>query len=265
MIYVQPPQAPPPPPRLFVLGIGTDQLDDPQLPPVRFAGEDARELAGFLGGHLVSTDATITKVQESHILAGNAASASSVSGALDRLNELVEKKEVNKGDVVAVLIEAHVLDLKDSMVIAAADARVGPPPRGIIPTRDLSDVLGHLTDYGCRVIVFLDGVHKVDESLAGRIKPLVRELYQKRGVITFVASKEGPSDVDVPSGHRIFALGLLRVFQGAGAGGNRGDAYTLDQFKTALHDAVLNLSERRQEASGYIPLQVPEQTWFAKP
>ena len=96
-------------------------------------------------------------------------------------------------------------------------------------------------------------------------KPMVRELYQKRGVITFVASREEPSDVDVPSGHRTFALGLMRVFQGAGAGGKRSDPYTLDQFKTSLRDEVLNLSERRQEAFGYIPLHVPEQTWFARP
>ncbi len=125
-----------------------------------------------------------------------------------------------------------------------------------------------MTDYGCRVILFLDGVHKLDEPLTSEIKPFVRELQQKRRVITFVASKEGPSDVDVTNEHGLFALGLLQVFQGADLAGARKDRtapYTLDQFKTALRDAVLNLSGRQQEASCYIPLELPEQTWFAKP
>ena len=123
----------------------------------------------------------------------------------------------------------------------------------------MCDLLGQLTDYGCRVIVFLDGVHNVGEPLVSEIKPLVRELYQKRRVITFVASKEGPSDVDVPNEHGLFALGLLQVFQGTSPGGpdgNRSNGYTLDQFKTALRDAVQNLSGRQQDASCYIPLEL---------
>ncbi len=175
---------------------------------------------------------------------------------------------MNKGDVVGIVIAAHVLELKDSTVIAAADSQIGQPPRSVIATQDLCELLGQLTDYGCRVIVFLDGVHNVGEPLFSEIKPLVRELYQKRRVITFVASKEGPSDVDVPNEHGLFALGLLQVFQGAspsGSEGNRSNAYTLDQFKTSLRDAVQNLSGRQQDASCYIPLELPERTLFAKP
>ena len=264
-IYVQPPEPPPPPPRLFILAIGTDQFEDQQLPPVPFAVEDAQDLAGFLAGHLVSTDSARIQQHEDRLLTGTRASARSITEALDWLNDLVRKQRVNKGDVVAVVIASHVLDLKGSMALATADSRVGPAPGGVIPTRDLCDVLGHLTDYGCRAIVFLDGIHKVEVPLAVRIKPMVRELYQKRGVITFVASKEGPSNIDSNAGHGTFALGLLRVFQGAGGGGNREDAYSLDQFRTALRDAVLNLSEWQQEAACYIPLRVPEQTSFARP
>jgi hypothetical protein len=100
------------------------------------------------------------------------------------------------------------------------------------------------------------------------IKPFVRELQRKRRVITFVASKEGPSDVDHVQRHGLFALGLLQVFQQAGLGdarNNRAAPYTLDQFKTALRTAVLNLSERRQEAFCYIPLEVPERSLLAQP
>ncbi len=153
-------------------------------------------------------------------------------------------------------------------MIAAADSRIGDPPRSMVPTRGLCDILGQLTDYGCRVVVFLDGVHNLGEPLNSDIKSLVRELYQKRRVITFVASKEGPSAVDVPNEHGLFALGLLQVFQGMNSsqpGSNRRDAYSLSQFKTSLRDTVQNLSGREQDSSCYIPLEVPEQTLFAKP
>src|SRR5262249_26588530 len=79
---------------------------------------------------------------------------------------------------------------------------------------------------------------------------------------------EGPSGVDHSQGHGLFALGLLQVFQQAGLGGdryNRAAPYTLDQFKTALRAAVLNLSERRQEAFCFIPLEVPERSLLAQP
>ena len=265
MVYVQPPQPIATTPQLHVLSIGTDKLADQHLPPVPFADKDASEVAQFLGDHLVSTDAARMKVETRQVLTHAEASSTSIIAALDRLDDLLKKKRVNKGDVVAIAIAAHVLVQQDSTIIAASDSQLGQPSRSVIPAQDLCDLLGQLTDYGCRVIVFLDGVHKVDESVVSEIKPLVRELYLKRRVITFVASKEGPSDVNVPNGHGLFALGVLRVFQGANPNGNRADAYTLDQFKTSLRDTVENLSGRQQDAFCYIPLEVPEQTWFARP
>jgi hypothetical protein len=74
--------------------------------------------------------------------------------------------------------------------------------------------------------------------------------------------------VDRTQRHGIFALGVLRVFQGADVAGARKDraaAYTLDQFRTAVQNEVSNLSARRQQASCYIPTRVPERTLFARP
>ena len=265
MVYVQPPRPPVTIPRLHVLSIGTNQVADKQLPPVRFADKDAADLAQFLADHLTSTDGSRMKLEGRQVLTHADASSASIFAALDRLDGLLKKKMVNKGDVVAVVIAAHVLELQDSTIIAVSDSQFGQSPRSVVPARDLCELLGQLTDYGCRVVVFLDGVHKVDDSLVSEIKPLVRELYLKRRVITFVASKEGPSDVDVPNGHGLFALGVLRAFQGANPNGNRADAYTLDQFKTSLRDTVENLSGRQQDSSCYIPLEVPEQALFATP
>jgi WD40 repeat protein len=268
VVYAQPPQPAAARPRLFLLGIGTDQLGDAQLPPVKFADKDAGDVARFLTDHLISADATRPKLENSQVLAGTEASTGSITGALDRLHDLLVRKQFNKGDIVAIFLAAHVLELKDATVIATADSQISQAPRTVVPTQDICDLLGQITDYGCRVIVFVDGVHNVGDPLVSEIKPLVRDLYQKRRVITFVASKEGPSDVDVPNEHGIFSLGILQVFQGASPGGpngNRSNGYTLDQFKTALRDAVQNLSGRQQDASCYIPLELPEQTLFAKP
>jgi hypothetical protein len=191
-----------------------------------------------------------------------------MQAAFDRLHELIEKKEIRERDLVAVVIASHLLESQDGALIAAADTQTNGSIRPAVAGRDVAELLGQLTDYGCRVVLFLDGLHKLEDPLTSDIKPLVRELQRKRRVITFVASKEGPSGVDDTREHGLFALGILQVFQQAGlagAGNNRAAPYTLDQFKTVLRNAVLNLSERRQEAFCYIPLEVPEQSLFARP
>jgi hypothetical protein len=235
---------------------------------VRYAGNDAAELARFLAAHLVSTDGTKTAPEPAWILTGPKATARAIQDAVDRLHELVDKKQIHDGDVVTVVIASHLLESTDGALLATCDTRIKNPPRPVVSTRDIADVLGQLTDYGCRVVVFLDGVHKLDNPLSSEIKPFVRELQRRRRVITFVASKEGPSGFDVPNQHGLFALGLLRVFQGAdlaGARKNRAAVYTLDQFKTELRNTVLGLSERRQEAFGYLPLEIAPRTPFASP
>ena len=199
--------------------------------------------------------------QPPQILAGQKASVRSITEACDRLHDLVQNKQVREHDIVAVVIASHLLASTDGVVIAAADTVVSNPPRPAFAASDLGEVLGQLTDYGCRVVVFLDGVHKLEEPLKSEIKPFVRDLQRKRGVITFIASKEGPSGVDRTREHGLFALGVMQVFQGADLAGVRKDrsaAYTLDQFRTALQNEVSNLSARRQQASCYIPTQVPE-------
>jgi len=139
----------------------------------------------------------------------------------------------------------------------------------MVLARDISDLLGRLTDYGCRVMVFLDGVHELPENtFKSDIKSWVRELQRERRVITFVASKEGPSGVDSTKEHGLFALGILNAFQGAGAPAarkNRAAAITLEQFRKALHQGVQDLSGRMQEADAYIPIEVDPRTWFIQP
>jgi WD40 repeat protein len=263
----QPPPPPPVPPRLLLLAIGCESFPAP-LRAVKYAHRDAAELARFLSAHLVSADGAKTLAGPTDILAGTKVSVHSIQEAIDRLHERIGQKEIRQHDIVAVVLASHLLASKEGTLIVASDSQISEPPRPNVAARELADVLGQLTDYGCRVILFLDGVHPLEDPFTSEIKPLVRELQQKRGVITFVASKEGPSDVDSTAKHGLFALGLLRVFQGADLAGARKDRtapYTLDQFRTELRNTVLNLSERRQEAWCYIPPTLLPRTLFAKP
>jgi WD40 repeat protein len=263
-----PPPPPPPPPRLFVVSIGSDQFAHPQLSPVKYADKDAEGLAEFLADHLVSTDGAKTKVKNSVVLSGSTASAKSVREKFDHLDKFLKEKQFRQGDVVAVVIALHVLECNGGSVIATADAQAGNPPAPTVSTREISDLLGQLADYGCRVVLFLDGVHKVQEPLSSEIKPWVRELFLEKRVITFVASEDKPSGADDRAQHGYFALGILQAFQGAGPAGtpqNREAPYTLDQFDKAVRDTVSKLSARDQDASCHIPQEVPERTLFARP
>jgi hypothetical protein len=278
MVYVPPPNTPTAPvvaPRLVALSIGVDQALNPALlPAVQFADNDARSLAVFLSEHLVSPDGTNSvqdPKEERIVLTAAKASEQSINQALTRLGEWVRAKRLRKGDIVAVVISAQVLEFDKSCLLATSDFDPAkkPVPGPAISTREISERLGELSDYGCRVVLFLDGVHELpSDGFQSTIKPWVRDLQRERRVITFVASKEGPSNVDVVAGHGLFAQGVLNAFRGAGAVGalrNRAAPFTLDQFRKAIHQEVLNLGGRTQEAEGFIPLEVDPRTLFALP
>jgi hypothetical protein len=202
------------------------------------------------------------------VLAGEKASFRSITEACDRLHSLVRTKQVHEHDIVAVVIASHLVASPQGTVIAVSDTVAGSPPRPAVPASELCEVLGQLTAYGCRVVVFVDGVHKLDEPQQAESKSFVRDLQRKRGVITFIASKEGPSGVDGNKQHGRFALGILQAFDAAdlaGARKDRSSAYTLDQFRAVVVNEVLNLSGRRQQAGCYIPNHLSEATLFARP
>ncbi len=249
----QPVAAEPPPrpaPHLHTLAIGCDRFAG-GLPAVEFAARDASTLAEWLAGHLTSAEGTKTTVQRPEVLAGAKASVASIRGACDHLQKLVRNKQVHEHDIMVVVIASHLLSSKDGVVIAAADTVAGNALRPAFAAADLCELMGQLTDYGCRVVVFLDGVHQLDQPVQSEIKPFVRDLQQKRRVITFIASKEGPSGADRIKQNGFFTLGVTQVFAGADLAGARKDrsgAYTLDQFRTAVQNEVLNLSGSAQHA-----------------
>jgi hypothetical protein len=258
-------------PSLVVLAIGNDQAKKPErLPAVRFAGVDADELANFVTKHLISRDGTdtIKKAGDRIVMRGQAASVESINQALGGLEKRLEAGQLQKGDIVAVIVESHLLDNDNSTIVVGADT--DPDRKPVCPavrTKDLSDLLGRLTDYGCRVVLFLDCVHDIGEKgFTSDVKSLVRELQNERRVITFVASKEGPSEVDIREGHGFFALGVKHVFDEVVAAEKAQDEpYTLDEFASAMIQRVSNLSGRRQQAFCYLPRGIVPQSLFARP
>jgi WD40 repeat protein len=274
VVYNPPPDVKSPPvptPSLVVLAIGNDQAKKPErLPAVRFAGVDADELANFVTKHLISRDGTDTakKPGDRIVMRGQAASVESISQTLGRLEKRLEAGQLQKGDIVAVIVESHVLDNDNSTFVAGADT--DPERKPLYPavrTKDLSDLLGRFTDYGCRVVLFLDCVHDiVEKGFTSDVKSWVRELQNERRVITFVASKEGPSEVDIREGHGFFTLGVKQAFdEVVSAEKAQDEPYTLDEFASAMIQRVSNLSGRRQQAFCYLPRGIVPQSLFARP
>jgi len=277
LLYLPADPTPPPvaQPRIQIVSLGSEQARDPgKLPPIPFAERDAAELAEFLSQHLVSADgvrpagnATDNRV----VLTGEHATAQKFDEAIEQLDQLLRAGDLKSGDLVALVIASHVLEFEHTTIITTRDTDpdAQPLPEPAVSTRDISGLLGRLTDYGCRVVLFLDGVHELPaEGMQNSIKRWVRDLQKNRRVITFVASKEGPSEADQTAGHGLFALGVLRAFQGAAAsdvGQDRGGLYSLELFRRSVRRAVLDLSGRRQEADAYIPLEVDPRTPFAIP
>ena len=291
MVYVPPPQAPrrpvtapaevkpaspvpapslPAKPRVVVISIGNEKFQARELTPIRFAERDARGLADFLGKHLLTAGGPTPLADldvERLVLTGKQAESEPIQQVLGKLQEMPRNGRLHKGDVVVLVVNSHVLEWEGSAWIAAADSKGPVPPRPLISGRDLSERLGELADYGCRVVLFLDGVHALAEgSLKSDVKAWVRDLQRNRRVITFVASKEGPGGISAREQHGYFAQGLLSSFQGAGVAALRKNAtapYSLDLFQKAVRQEVLNLSNRRQEVGCYIPPAVSPASLFA--
>ncbi len=274
-LLYSPPKPPPPPPekpRLVVVSLGAEQFPSNALPPVRFAENDVKDLTSFLAQHLIPISASQSfgkQPNDQVVLTGKRASAESFVAYMDKLREEVEKKELHEKDVVVLVVESHVLKFEHVGLITTTDTAKDALPRPSISAAELSERLEELANYGCRTIVFLDGVHQLPEGgFKSDVKEWVRDLQLKRGVITFIASKEGPSDVDPRSQHGIFAEAILKAFEASGATSartNRGSALTLDQFKNAVDAQVRALSNRQQFVGCYFPKGVSSRVYFAKP
>ena len=249
------------PPQLVVLAIGADRFPgrEPVLPSIPFAVEDGRDVASFLGAPQGLPRFQRVDVQS---ILGSDATDERILDALARLDDRRKKEELGRADSVFVLVESHLLSFGPEGKIAGM--------KGSIPASGITDTLGQLADYGCKVMLLVDAWHEGGpHSPAARrmLTEWARELY-RRNVITFVASSHGPSKRVTTRGHGAFAEGILSSMNVQGAirlAPNARRSLTLFDFQDRVERNVQALTGRRQHARCYIPDAVPSQSPLLDP
>ena len=195
-------------------------------------------------------------------LLGSEATSERVLAALTTLDDRRKRGELGQGDSVFVLIESHFLGFEESGgVLLVADAAGRLARSTLAPAERITETLGALADYGCKVMLLVDAVHEPrPHSQKGNraMNEWARQLYQ-RNVLTFVASIHGPGLRHLT--HGVFAESILKstnVQGNAPRGRHPGSAELFDQDTVARN--ILALSDRRQHARCYIPDTIPSQT-----
>ena len=261
-------------PRLVVLGIAEGQFKNraSALPPIPFAEEDARDVSAFLAAPLGTAR---FKQADVETLLGAAATAERIEQAFRNLDERRRKGELGQGDSVFVTIESHFVgfDRKSPGGLLAADSGIAPKPDHLVPADRITEVLGQLADYGCKVLLIVDGLHESRPEAAQSPRALsewARALYRKN-VIALVASVHGPSQRVNSKAHGALAQGVLdslnvqgrRRLMNPNAAGAAG--LTLFDFQDAVTQNVLGLTNRQQHARCYIPETIPSQSPILDP
>jgi WD40 repeat protein len=250
-------------PRLVVVSIGAGYFpNNPQIPSIDFAAQDAKDVGQFLAD---KQNHKFPKV-ERHILpdpaAGQPADSARLRALFDALKPGDGPDALGAGDTVILMLEAHVLNLDEGDYLVPTDAGSGMPPSESISAAKVGERLGTLAEAGCRVLVLLDGVHEAKSPPSGwtsRASEWARDLYRKN-VIIFIASIQGPSFRASAQAHGAFAQGILDA-RTARAGMRRVSRHdtplTLDDFRAAVVRRVEQLTSRRQVAELYVPGTLP--------
>jgi hypothetical protein len=233
-------------PRLKIVTIAPS-FQDTKIPRIAFAENDVRDVHAFLKRYLVSAENVkpIESVEE-QLLEGAQATFQTVQKAI----EFLQKETFGEGDLLVLVIETHFLNFGTDRRLVVADG-VSIPPKPAIAADELAQSLGVLAARGCKVLVLLDGVHTASsKDWDTDVSEWVRNLRDDHNVVTFVASKSGPSEVVFEQGHGAFAQAILLSIKPTQ--GKQG-VYSLNDFGDVVIDWVLRLTQRRQQAGCYVP------------
>ena len=250
------------PPQLVVLAIGADRFAgrEPALPPIPFAVEDGRDVGSFLGAPQGTPRFQRVDVQS---ILGPDATAERILEALARLDDRRKKGELGRADSVFVVIESHLLSFGPEGTIAGA--------KGSVPASRITDTLGQLADYGCKVMLLVDAWHEggppSPDGQAGAhgmgSRPLPQERHHLRGVEsrpeqacqhprTWCVRRGDPVLAERPGGRPAHSR-------------TPGEALTLFDFQDRVERNVQALTGRRQHARCYIPEAIPSQSPLLDP
>jgi hypothetical protein len=255
------------------IGTGRFQSQNPAYPIIPFALDDARDVAKFLGAPNGKERYQRVDVQT---LLGPAATSEKIEQMLVSLEDRRKREELGRGDAVFVMIESHLLGLDPKgtagAILTADTGEKNPPVKPVLADR-IADELGTLVEYGCKVMLLVDGIHEKRPEGGQSPRALTewaRSLYRKN-VITFVASVHGPSWRVPSDGHGAFAQAVLDSMSAQGRsrliGLNAlGDSpFTLFDFQDAVTSGVLRKTTRQQNARCFIPETIPSESRIFDP
>jgi WD40 repeat protein len=261
------------PPRLAVLSMGIGQFQNQRIIPIRFAERDANDVGRFLAEHLVapgSRERFGAGRQSLRVFDDvKTATTGRIQEALGTLTLQSTQGRLGVGDLIVVMIEAHLLQTKDQrggdgpLMVLCSDTIPGRPPAPALTATDVADLLGQLSSYGCTVVLLLDGVHaRPALDLDRDVREWVRHLRRDKDVIVYLASHFGPSQRVLTQRHGAFAQAVLESRDVAARSRLRiapGAPYTLEDLHEAIRQNVARLTRGGQTATYYVPETIPVQ------
>ncbi len=251
-------------PRLVIksIGVGTFAADDP--PAIPFAARDVNEIAAFLakpGGDPRFESERIDRTGIVDTGGGNPpADTPHIRKIVDELIGEAKQERLGRGDTVFLVINSHVLSLdKEGSMVLGSDARRDRPAPAGIRTGEVTEALKYLTDRGCFVTLFLDGIHtRLRPRDLKDFRTWVRDLTDQARVVVCVASKQDPSDQLDSEAIGVFARAILESVNVKSGALNPNPS--IEEFKSIVINRV---DERKrkgsyQKADLYSPLNMNE-------
>lgn len=269
--YAPPPDDQEPPSRLIVRTIGVGQFGHARFPEIRFAKEDATRLAEFF----VNPDGRPRFGPGQINFAppvGPSATAEEIEAILAGFDRMLDGDQLGRSDTVIIAIESHFLRFDQGRsVILTTDAKPDQPPLPSAPAERLSQLLGRLANYGCTVMLVLDGIHErgpqgYEEN--AQVMEWVRQLYGQQNVIVVLASNSGPSlrrEADRLGVLTMAIVESMSVRGGLSLKQSPDGSLTLGEFQKAVEARVEQLSGRRQFAKCFIPRSISKQLTIFEP
>jgi WD40 repeat protein len=256
LVRYQPPAEPSPPrsaSRMLIRSVGIETFQNAGISRIEYADRDAESLAAFLKTRGESNRFDRDRIELRVLNARRPdadVSSRGIQQVFDQLKVEAQRGNLQAGDTVFLMLESYVLDFGEGSLVLGSDARLPGTAQAAIRTDAISEDLKYVTETGCLVLLFLDGVHdELPLQTQRNLTDWVRTL-QKHGVMVLMASKQEKS----LRGDRlsVFVQAVLDSIKVRGAG-RAAPSPTLDDFQGIVIRGVEEATGRIQKADFYHP------------
>ena len=259
LVRYQPPQRTPSrtASRLLVRSVGIETFASAEIRPIEHADRDAQVVADFLKSRGESSnpsnrfdsdriERTVLHTRE----AGADATSRGIRQVFDQLKVEALKGKLGAGDTVFLVLESYILDFGNGSMVLGADAILPGGSENTINADAIVDDLRYVTDTGCLMLLFLDGIHDDLPRQTQRNFARWARALQENGVMVLAASKQEKSERGQSLSR--FAQAILESATVRGAG-SVSPSPTLEEFQSLVIGRVYELTSRRQNADFYPP------------